>query len=159
MVIHNHSFEEIRVATRQKLETCEIWLRRLIHEVFLESLGVSYFDDGEYKGSKLFRSEVRSHADSRMAAEPERYGRKVDTLTLNQIVDTLCKQDLYTGFFRPALQEAYPDGRSEARTFLGRLIDVRNALSHSNPISVHDAERAFCYCDDIIWSLNKRPRQ
>jgi hypothetical protein len=152
-MMHDQSFEEIRVAARQKLETCELWLRRLIHEVFLDSFGPSYFDEGKHNGNHLFRSEVRKHAIERMSAEASRYKRKIDTLTLDQIVDTLCKKDLYTEFFRPALSEAYPDGNAEARTFLGRLVGVRNALSHSNPISVHDAERAFCYCDDIILSL------
>jgi hypothetical protein len=54
----------------------------LIHEVFLDSFGPSYFDEGKHNGNHLFRSEVRKHAIERMYAEPSRSKRKVDTLTL-----------------------------------------------------------------------------
>lgn len=48
------------------------------------------------------------------------------------------------------MDSAYPNGREEVRTFLGRLIPIRNCLSHSNPISVRQAEQCVCYCNDFI---------
>jgi len=46
--------------------------------------------------------------------------------------------------------------REEARReFLNRLVPIRNPLSHSNPISMHDVERAICYSHDFIEGLKK----
>ncbi len=159
MPLHKISSEELRLACRQKLETCEIWLRRLIHETFSSSFGSSYFDSGVFNGNNLFRSGFRDHARHRMREQPARYSREIDTLLLDHLVATLCKQDLYSAYFQPALRHAFPDGNAEARTFLDRLVYIRNALSHANPVSIHEAERALCYCDDVIWSLKEFYRE
>jgi hypothetical protein len=153
--LHKIPSEELRSACRQKLETCELWLRRLIHEEFSRRFGASYFSQGMQNGNAIFRKEIREHAASRMSENPGRYRREIDTLLMDYIVDTLCKHDLYTSCFSTPLRYAFPDGCQEARTFLSRLIPVRNALSHANPISVHDAERVICYCDDVIESLKQ----
>lgn len=159
MPLHKISSEKLRIACRQKLETCEMWLRRLIHETFSSSFGTSYFDSGLFNGNNLFRSDIRDHAERRMREQPARYSREIDTLLMDQLIATLCKQDLYSEFFQPALHRAFPDGNAEARTFLDRLVSVRNALSHANPLSVHEAERVLCYCDDVIWSLKEFYRE
>jgi len=88
-----------------------------------------------------------------MGANPGRYTRQVDTLLMDHIVDIICKQDLYKECFSSALKAAFPSGNEEARDFLVRLIPIRNKLSHANPISVHEAERVLCYCDDVIEVL------
>ena len=48
------------------------------------------------------------------------------------------------------MDNIYPDGCDEARTYLKRLIPIRNKLSHSNPISIREAERVICYCNDFV---------
>lgn len=57
---------------------------------------------------------------------------------------------LYKDVFKVVLDNIYPDGCDEARTYLKRLIPIRNKLSHSNPISIREAERAICYCNDFV---------
>lgn len=52
--------------------------------------------------------------------------------------------------FKVVLDNIYPDGCDEARTYLKRLIPIRNKLSHSNPISIREAERGICYCNDFV---------
>jgi hypothetical protein len=88
-----------------------------------------------------------------MAEHPERYRREIDALVLDDLIAILCKQDLYADCFAPALGRAFPQGNEVARTFLYRLVPVRNALSHANPITIHDAERVLCYCDDVVEAL------
>ena len=85
-----------------------------------------------------------------LAKEPSRYKRSVDTLFVDHIVYFLCHDKLYPKLFKEVLDEIYPDGREEARTMLSRLIPIRNPLSHSNPISIHQVERAICYTHDFI---------
>ncbi len=156
MLLHQIPFEQLRAACRQKLETCELWLRRLIHETFSSRFGKSYFNDGKYNDKYLFRKEIREHANRRKQEHPAQYNNKeIDTLLLEHIIDTICKPELYLEFFSPALCKAFPDGCDEARTFLLRLVPIRNALSHANPISVHDAERVLCYSDDVIESIKE----
>ena len=57
--------------------------------------------------------------------------------------------------FKAVLKYAYPQGLEEAREFLERLIPIRNALSHSNPISVRQAEQAICYSHDFIEGIKE----
>lgn len=141
------------MACRQKLETCELWLRRLIHDELSPRFGAAYFNEGMHNGNHLFRTEIRDLAVQRMTDNPASYSKAIDTLLFDSLVDTLCKHDLYALCFAAALRHAFPDGAQEARTFLRRLVAIRNALSHANPISVHDAERVLCYCDDVTESL------
>jgi hypothetical protein len=151
--LHTIPFEELRSACRRKLETCELWLRRLIHEELSRNFGASYFSDAIHKGNHIFNSKVRAHAAARRAEHADRYSTDLDALVIDQLVAILCKKDLHDAFFSSALRGAFPLGNEEARIFLQRLIPIRNALSHANVISVHDAERVLCYCDDVICSL------
>ena len=57
---------------------------------------------------------------------------------------------LYKDVFKIVLDNIYPDGCDEARTYLKRLVPIRNKLSHSNPISIREAERVICYCNDFV---------
>ena len=50
---------------------------------------------------------------------------------------------------------AYPQGCEEARIYLTRLIPIRNALSHANPISIRQAEQAICYTHDFIDGIKQ----
>jgi hypothetical protein len=155
MPLHRLPSEELRLVCRQKLETLELWLRRLIHEKLSHHFGAAYFDTGVCNNNPIFKNAIQKHVVKLMDEHPGRYGRAVDTLLLDYLVDTVCKEDLYKTCFKPPLSHAFPDGREEARTFLLRLVPIRNALSHANPISVHDAERVICYCDDVLFSLQK----
>ncbi len=153
--LHRIPYDDLRLACRQKLETCELWLRRLIHDELSRRFGTEYFYQGRHNGMHLFRTDVRVHATQRMADNPNRYSKATDTLLFDHLIDTVCKHDLYALCFSSSLGQAFPEGPIEARTFLRRLVRIRNALSHANPISVHDAERVLCYCDDVIGALKE----
>lgn len=151
--------DELREICRKQIEALERWLRDLMHRNLSEEYGANYFDSGEMNGNKLFRSEIRRHADKRIKEGKSNYGDKINTLLLDHLMDTVCKKDLYTAYFKDALEEVFPDGWQVARTNLKRLIPLRNALSHSNPISVRDAERVICYTNDVIDSIKAYNRR
>ena len=90
-----------------------------------------------------------------MAASPKRYARKIDTLHLDHLASVICKNDAYKEYFKDPFSYGFPSGNNHLRLILSRLTPIRNALSHANPISIHDAERALCYCNDIISSLTE----
>ena len=144
--------DDLRTLCRHRLETLELWLRRLIHDKLTAAYGHAYLEH-EVSGNHIFRGEVRQKASARMRENPDRYSRPVDALFLDDLVTTLCKKDLHREHFRDALSGAFPDGCEEARTFLSRLVDIRNPLAHANPISDHQVLRVFCYSQDVIKSI------
>lgn len=152
---HEYTQEELRQYCRKNIETLEIWARRLIHEKMVGRYGSDYvnkqLDDGNY----LIKSDIRKHINGLRTKEPSRFLCPVDTLFIDHIVYFLCHPIWYKDLFKPALDYIYPQGRDEAREFLSRLIPIRNPLSHSNPVSMHDVERAICYSHDFIEGLKK----
>lgn len=145
--------DELRLICRQNIENFEIWARNFIHEKMNAKYGPDYinykFPDGNY----LIKKEVRQHVSDMLKKNPERFNRAVDTLFVDHIIYFLCHDKLYPTLFKDALDESYPDGKKEVRTMLSRLIPIRNPLSHSNPISMHQAEQAICYTHDFIEGL------
>lgn len=153
MALHLISLEEIRKSCRQRIEACELWLRRLVHDALYSEFGNDYIHSSELNGNAIFKSEIKSHVDSRIAASPNRYARKIDTLQLDHLASVICKQDVYKKYFKQSFSYGFPTGSNHLNLILNRLVPIRNALSHANPITIHDAERALCYCNDIISSL------
>lgn len=152
---HNYTEEELRSYCRTSLESLEMWARRLIHEKMVEKYKDSYVDAKNENGDYIIKSEVRKYIQSKLKKEPERFQRPVDTLSFGHIIDLLCEQDLYQKLFKNAMDYSYPDGNTELKTFLSRLASIRNALSHSNPISIRQAEQAVCYSHDFVDGLKK----
>jgi Swt1-like HEPN len=155
MPLHALSDDERRSHCRREIEALELWLRRLVHETFSAAYGAKYLDAKGEDGNKLFNAEMSRHIADRQTKEPSRYSRPIDATTLEDVVKVVCKTQTYNQHFREALRVAYPVGNQEARTFLGRVVEIRNNLSHANPITVHDAARAICYTQDVILSLKE----
>ena len=152
---YNLSNNELREISKKSIESLEIWARRLINEKMVEKYGEDYIHYQLADGNYLIKKEIRLYVENMRKNEPTRYRRDIDTLLFDHILYFLCKQDLYNALFEDALKYAYPQGVNEVRIFLERLIPIRNALSHSNPISVHQAEQAICYSNDFISGLKE----
>lgn len=154
MVFAQLPIDELRTRCRNRLESLELWLRRLIHDKLSAAYGLNYFDR-DIGGTPIFRKSVRENVMTRVRKNPNRYSRPLDALLLDELVSTLCKERLYRQHFCHALKDAFPDGCEEARTFLKRLVEIRNPLAHANAISDHQALRVFCYSEDITLSIAK----
>lgn len=152
---HEYTQEELRAYCRSCIESLEIWARRFVHEKMVEAYGPNYVEAQLPDGSPLLKREILNHISKMQAQNPGRFSRPVDTLFIDQIIYLLCKRELYLSLFKEALDFAYPQGSSEAQEFLSRLVPIRNALSHSNPISVRQAEQAVCYCHDFVEGLKE----
>lgn len=152
---HEYTQQELRQYCRNNIESLEIWARRLIHEKMVEEYGENYVSKQLKDGNYLVKSEIRKHIQGMMAKEPTRFHRSVDTLFIDHIIYFLCHPVWYKDLFKPALDYIYPQGKDEAREYLNRLVPIRNPLSHSNPITMHDVERAICYSHDFIDGLKR----
>jgi hypothetical protein len=155
MALHLLSSEQLRTHTRQRLESLELWLRRLIHDEFVASYGSNYVEAAAISGQAIFNADTRKHVASRIATASAPIARPVDTLLLDHLATILCKEDVYRTHFKRPLSHSFPQGQQYLRLMLQRLVPIRNALSHANPISTHEAERALCYSSDVIASLVK----
>ena len=150
---HEYSQDELRSYCRQNIENLEIWARNFIHEKMTAAYGKDYINYKTSDEAYLIKKEIRDHVARMKAKEPQRYNRDVDTLFIDHIIYLLCHDKLYKSLFKEALDGVYPDGKEEVRTILTRLVPIRNNLSHSNPISMHQVERAICYSHDFIEGL------
>lgn len=146
--------DELRSLCRHRLESLELWLRRLVHDKLSAAFGPEYFN-AMHNGNNIFSASIRRHAETRMQQNPARYSKSLDALQLDHLVSILCKEDLFSSQFADALRHAFPEGRTEARTFLDRLVEIRNPLAHANPVSEHQALRVFCYSGDIVNSIQE----
>lgn len=143
---------ELRSICKEKIESLEYWLRRLIDEILTASYN-NYFDYRDEHGNYLINNGIKGTLNKRKTDEPERYSRLIDAVLLDDSIDIICNPTLYKKHFSDALNDAFPDGREEAKTFLKRLVYPRNCLAHANPISVRQAEQVICYSNDVIDSL------
>ena len=149
-MLYSFSEEEIRSLCRVNIEAFEKWARTIIDSELTKNLGVNYFDLELASNVPVVKKSIRDKTAQMMRSNPQRFHRKIDTLFLDEIIYLLCRNDLYKRFFKDFLDLIYPDGNAEARTYLNRLVPIRNCLSHSNPISIRDAERCICYTNDFI---------
>lgn len=146
---------EIRNVCKEKLESLEYWLRRLIDEVLTAEYG-DYFNHQDASGNRIIRNASVIEFQKRIDGEPGRYPRLVDAMLLDDAVNIITNPTLYNRHFSDFLKEAFPEGREEARTFMKRLIDARNPLYHANTISTRKAEQVICYSNDIIDSIKNQ---
>lgn len=142
--------EELRSICRSNIEAFEYWARRVVHQKMLAAYGDNYFESDIGNSEKILSKEHHDKYIFIKRKHPERFSRPVDALFINALIYILCKPNLYSKYFKEILDYSYPQGVEEAREFLNRLVEPRNCLSHSNPISIRQAEQIACYSNDFI---------
>jgi len=147
--------EEKRSICKKEIENLENWLRRLAHELLNKEYGNNYLEHKDENKNYLISRKIMQEVNNRIRKETERFPRSIDAFFLSDLIYIICRDDLYNKFFKDPLSKAFPDGNNEARTYLERLVDPRNALSHAHTISNRQAEQVICYCHDIIDSIKE----
>lgn len=142
----------IRSSCKERIESLEHWIRRLIDDLLTSTYG-DYFNHIDEHGNRLIKKSLSDQVEERRVREPFRYPRKIDAVLLEDAISIVCNPHLYDAHFKVALRDAYPDGLAEARTFLSRVAAPRNNLAHANSISLRQAEQVICYSNDVIDSL------
>lgn len=151
---HEYTQEQLRAYCRNCIETVEIWARRLIHEKMTAEYGPDYIN---YRNNDepIVKKEVRNRIAGLQRNEPDRIKRPVDALFIDDIVYFLCNPKFYNKLFKEALDYTYPLGKDHVRHCFNKLIKARNPLSHSNPITIRQAEQVICYSHDFIDGLKE----
>lgn len=152
MPLYNIPENELRDVCRRHIESLELWLRRLVHEEFLEVYGSDYLNRKAENGDSLIKEQVRDEIESRYTNEPSRFSRKIDAAQLDHLIYIICKETFYKENFRKVFS-SYFLSREMLRQFFNAIVEARHRLSHANPISVRDAERVICYSNDIVDAL------
>jgi len=160
MPLHKFSEAELRQFCKEAIESLEFWLRRLI-DITLEPIyGVNYINATvQGTNQNIIKKSIRESVQSRAASNPKRYPRMVDAMLLDDEIDIICHPDLYKNNFAEYFKPSYPFGNDHLRLYLRKIIEPRNNLSHSNPISVYQAEQVICYTHDIIESIKYRLKE
>lgn len=145
---------EIRNLCKEKLESLEYWLRRIIDET-LSPIYTEYLNYEDLHGNRLIKREIVNSLNKRILDEPQRYSRPIDGLLLSDAIDIICNPNLYYKHFKDIFNYAYPEGKEVTRTFMNRILVTRNLLYHANPISYRQTEQLLCYSNDIIDSIKQ----
>ncbi|WP_158856308.1 hypothetical protein [Lunatibacter salilacus] len=147
------NIDRVRSECRNSVENLEIWIRNVIDTELRDKYGIDYWNYIDAQGRRLISNSIIKDAKARYDNEPKRYSRFIDAFLLDDVIRIICNPELFKNVFKQILSEAYPDGNDEARTFLNRLIPIRNKLYHANPISSHEALQIMCYSNDVISSI------
>lgn len=154
MPLHSLTEEALRTTCRQRIESCELWLRRLIHEKLSERFGPNYSEAEWNGGQKLLSTPIRRRIAERGGDAP----RPMDALYLTDLCSLVCRQDLYNTLFRSVFDSSMSSS-DQLRWLLERLAGIRNALSHARVISVREAEQAICYAGDVVDPIKNSYRE
>jgi hypothetical protein len=138
--------DERRTLARKHLDSVEAWLRRVIDHQLRKAFGPDYFAARRPDRNFVIQKRIVEAVEAKLAAEPQRFVRPVDALTLQDAIDIVLYEPLYASLFRDALKSAYPDNREEVE----RLLSPRNNVQHGGTISSRDLERCICYSNDLI---------
>ncbi len=152
---NTYTEEELRSLCRSSIESFELWARRLIDEKLTIKYGPDYINYKTSEENFLFKKDFRERIQRKLTKGPVRFPRIVDALFMDDMIYLLCREDFYQELFAEALMQAYPNGQKEAHVFLDRIKQIRNALSHANAISIHQAEQVICYTHDFIESVKE----
>lgn len=150
-MLHQLTESELRQICKERIESLEHWLRRLIDQTLTAKYG-DYFYHVDQSGNKLISTQISRSIQVRQQNDPNRYGRLIDATLLEDAISIICNPRHYPLFSR-ALNRAYPEGADVAKTFMQRIVEPRNRLAHSNAISVRQAEQVLCYSNDVISSI------
>ena len=145
----NLSEIEARDLCKHQIDTMEHWSRRLIDESLKSKYGDDYFEKKINNDQPLVKKEIRDKVYSRIKDNPERFGKKVDALVIEDIEYFFCREDLYNSCFKDVFSSFF-SGVPEIRAVLHRISSIRNKIAHGNPISQHEIEQAVCYSNDFI---------
>ena len=154
MFLHRLTDTELRADCKAAIESLEFWLRRVIDFTLCSHFGRDYVHARDDKTKDyILKKDLREKIKARVAYDPKRYPRDVDAALLGDEIYIVCHRNLYDQFFRQVFASYFPLGGEELRIFLMRIIEPRNALAHSNPLSVRQAEQVICYSHDAIDAI------
>lgn len=138
---------------RRSLDAAEYWLRRIISLLMKQKFGDDFLDAKLPNGDAVLGVGRLQQMKDRFARDKQKFPSIIDAAMFEDVIAIVLHPNLYKDVFRDALSSAYPDGVEEARTFLGRMLAHRNALSHGGVCSIRMAEQCSCYSNDLIDSL------
>lgn len=160
MPFYSLSEQELTGIAKKHLFSLEFWLRRVIDNVLTEAYGDTYWKPSEEASStpNILSKGVREKVQERIdKSVPGRFSRWIDATLIEHQIELVTNNKLYDDLFKPFFALLFPGNFSQEREYikfvLGKCASVRNAVYHSNPISVRQVEQTVCYTNDIIESI------
>jgi hypothetical protein len=148
---------ELRDIAKRHIESLEFWLRRVANEGLILAGGATYWEAEPPVIKKEIREKITARIAQANAQTPGRFPRWIDATLIEHQIAILCNNSHYQNHFKPYFQQLFPGNFAQGREYLNFILDkcsvVRNAVYHSNPVSVRQVEQTVCYTNDIIDSI------
>ena len=157
MPLNSIEINIIREKCRSRIESVELWMRRIIDEELTKKYGQNYINTKVSVDNYLIKKEIRDNINTRFATGE--FPRLIDAGYFENLIDIITHPNLYDSYFKKYLIEFYPqtmpNGQIHLKFSLERLKDIRNNLSHANSISIRDAEFVLSLTTELIESFKK----
>lgn len=145
----------MKIDSKETVETLETWIRNLIDKILSDAYGNDYFYFKNINNESIIKKKIIENLEQRCKNNSSRFPRQIDALLLSESIDILCNPTLYDKHFKKVLARQFPEGYSTLRRFLETILNIRNKLYHSNPISQREYEKVICYSHDIIDAIKE----
>ncbi len=144
MPLHNIDNVTLREKCRSRIESLEVWLRRVINEEFTQLHGPNFINFQNENRDFLIKKHVRDNINARYSNSPKDFARLIDAAFFENLIDIFCNPNHLENIFKKYLNSIYPHNMPHQYIYLefclSRLKAIRNTLSHANEISVRNAE-------------------
>lgn len=155
MPLNTIEIDYIREKCRSRIESVEIWIRRIIDEELTKQYGSDYINIKVSDDAYLIKKEIRDNINSRFANGT--FPRSIDAGYFENFIDIFCNPNLYNTFFKKYMIDFYPhtipNGHIYLKFLFERLKSIRNNLSHANSLSIRDAEFVLSLTTELIESF------
>lgn len=120
-MFYSLSEEQLRSICKKNIEMFERWGRIVVDRELTEHFGSGYIDANSSDGNTIIKKAIINKSKEMMKGHPDRFSKPVDTFFIDELIYVLCKEQLHKEVFKEVLHPIYPEGATEARTFLNRL--------------------------------------
>jgi len=155
MPLHKINIETLREKSRSRIESLEIWLRRIINEELTTVFGADYINFQHSVDDYLIKKDIRENINNRFSTGE--FPRNIDAALFEHLIYFLCKADFFDNYFKKYLIEFHPEtmpnGNIHLKFVLEKLKNIRNNLSHANSISIRETEFVMSTTTELFESF------
>lgn len=157
MSLNNLDHIKLREDCRSRIESLELWLRRIINDELTVRYGQNYINHSDAGGHFLIKKDIRDNISNRYNQSPKDFPRMIDAAFFENLIDLFCNPIQYAGLFHKYMTTAFPHSMPHQYIYLkhnlDRLKEIRNNLSHANSISIKNAEFVLFFTTELIDSF------
>src|SRR5215210_6221202 len=95
MPLHSININKIRENCRSRIESIEIWLRRIVTEELTKGFGADFINVQLTNGAFLIKKDIRDNINNRYSSNRDKLPRAIDAAFFENLADIFCNPSLY----------------------------------------------------------------